>query len=182
MKNYIFNIGFNKSGTTSLTHALEILGIPSLHYNYKRKPLHDIISNNKKKKTNLFKGVDHIYQAFMDFSGEYYYQELYQQYPNSKFILTTRLFDDWFTSYMAMLKIVEPHRVKTRKQKKTTFAHAHNRYFVKGTEIRDFFKDKPSQFIELKICEGNGWKELCRFLNTPIPDVDFPWSNKTIDN
>lgn len=181
MKNYIFNIGLNKSGTTSLTHALEILGISSLHYTYKSTPLENIIYKNKKKNKNLFKGLDHMYQAFSDFAGERCYQELYQQYPNSKFILTTRPFNDWFESYISMVRIVMPYRLKTKKLKRITYENAHYRYFNTTQEIREFFKDKPGQFIELKICEGDGWKELCNFLSMPIPDVDFPWSNKTIE-
>ena len=29
---FIFNIGFERSGTTSLTEALNVLNIPTLHY------------------------------------------------------------------------------------------------------------------------------------------------------
>jgi hypothetical protein len=182
MKNFIFNIGLNKSGTTSLANALTLLGIPTLHYEYNGTEIHQIITKNKKKQRRLLNTLDYKYRAFLDFAGQLYYQDLYMQYPKSKFILTTRPFKDWLTSYIAMTEIASPELLSTPQLQKKTYTNAIYMYYDKTEEIRNFFKDKPNQFIELKICEGDGWKELCNFLNMPIPDVDFPWSNKTIDN
>jgi len=41
-----------------------------------------------------------------------------------------------------------------------------------------YFKDKPSQLLVMNIFEGDGWKELCRFLNKPVPNKPFPHKNK----
>lgn len=181
MKNYIFNIGLNKSGTTSLTHALKILQIFALHYDYKKIPLENIIAENREKNINLFKGLDHMYQAFSDFGGEHCYQELYYQYPNSKFILTTRPFKDWLNSLIAMKEVIYPEEFQSAEKQKQCYLDAIYTYYDKGNEIKNFFKDKSNQFIELKICEGHGWKELCNFLDVPIPEIPFPWINKTIE-
>jgi hypothetical protein len=45
-----------------------------------------------------------------------------------------------------------------------------------------YFKNNPN-FIVLDWEKGNGWKELCRFLEKPIPQCPFPhrlkWDQKT---
>ena len=182
MKNFIFNIGLNKSGTTSLANALIYLGIPTLHYEYNGIEIQKIITKNKKKQRRLLNTLDRKFNAFCDFTGEWHFQELYCQYPNSKFIFTTRPFKDWLSSYIKMKEITDPESFSTPQMEQLTYLNAIHRYFDQSNKIKNFFKDKPKQFIELKICEGEGWKELCIFLEKPIPDIPFPWANKTIEN
>lgn len=182
MKNYIFNIGLNKSGTTSLAKALTILGIPTVHHRHNSNEIHNTILKNKRKQRRLFNTLDRKYDAFLDFRGQFYYLDLYKQYPNSKFILTTRPFKDWLTSYIIMTELTAPELLSTLQAERQTYIHCVEMYYDKTEEIRNFFKDKPKQFLELKICEGEGWKELCTFLKKPIPDIPFPWANKTIEN
>jgi hypothetical protein len=32
----------------------------------------------------------------------------------------------------------------------------------------------------MNICDdGDGWEKLCKFLNKPIPDMEFPHENKS---
>lgn len=176
MTPYIFNIGSNRSGTRSLTEALCILGIKSLHYTLGDLNLHqDIVLKNLKKNQKLFESVDRDYQGFSDFVGENYYQILYEQYPNSKFILTTRPFNDWCRSYEQLL--VSERKIM-KKKLLTSYKNAINIYYNKGIEIRSFFLDKPDQFLEIKICSGQGWETLCPFLGVDIPHVPFPYLNK----
>jgi hypothetical protein len=45
--------------------------------------------------------------------------------------------------------------------------------------VRSFFRDKPPEkFLELRICDGEGWDKLCPFLGKGIPEIEFPISNK----
>ena len=181
MNKFVFNIGLNKSGTSSLTEALNILGIKSLHYKTEKGILLEkIISKNKKSNKNLFYSLDHIYQGFSDFGGENCYKDLYCQYPNSKFIFTTRYFPDWFNSYAYDIPKVFPKKFKTVEATRKQFIEASYHYFNKTKQIKKFFKDKPDQFLEMKICEGDGWHKLCPFLELDIPDVPFPHLNKNI--
>jgi hypothetical protein len=42
----------------------------------------------------------------------------------------------------------------------------------------DHFRDRPEDLLILDICGGEeGWKELCSFLDAPLPHVPFPKSN-----
>ena len=183
MKTYVFNIGLSRAGSTSLTKALNLLDIPTLHYftSNNKTRLKKIIERNKKFNKQLFAGIDDDYQGFSDFSGEHYYQTLYTQYPNSKFIFTTRPFSDWFKSYIILEKRIKPELFKTNESTKLMYTFAINKYFKRGKEIKNFFKDKTNQFLELKICEGEGWEKLCPFLDVDIPDCLFPHENKTLN-
>ena len=178
---YVFNIGFGRSGSSSLTAALNILGVPSLHFvldDNKDVRLEKIILKNKKRNKKLFCTLDQKYQGFSDFGGEKYYQILYEQYPNSKFIFTVRPFELWIKSYIHNEKRNFPERFRTKNSIYDQFFYASNKYFNMGKEIRNFFKDKPDQFLEMRICEGDGWQELCQFLGKDIPDIPFPHLNK----
>jgi hypothetical protein len=181
MKIYVFNIGLSRAGSTSLTTALNLLNIPTLHHlsTDNKTPFQKIIRKNKKKNKRLFAGLDEEYQGFSDFYGEAHYQTLYYQYPNSKFIFTTRPFLDWLNSYITLRKIVYPELFKNIETEKKVYEEAIHRYFNIGEEIRNFFKDKPEQFLELKICEGEGWEKLCLFLGVDILNCPFPYENKT---
>ena len=179
MKTYVFNIGFNRAGTTSLTAALNLLNIPTLHYRHGKTQLEKIIRKNDKRQKKLFYGLTQNYQGFSDFYGEAHYQTLYYQYPNSKFIFTTRPFLDWFKSYVVLKRELDFDLFDNNEREQLLYKTAIHRYFNIGKEIRYFFKDKPDQFLELKICEGEGWEKLCPFLNVDVPDFPFPYENKT---
>lgn len=175
---YVFNIGFNKSGTTSLCSALNILGIPSIHY-YSPNGLRikKIIEKNISSKKRLLESLDDKYFGFSDFSGQSYYQQLYDQYPNSKFIFTIRNADDW-------IKSLVNHKLNNREIHKREIGERNKkllkRYEKNSAEIREFFSPYKDQFLEMRICDGEGWEVLCPFLGLEIPSVPFPYENKTL--
>lgn len=184
---YVFNIGFNRSGTTSLNSALNILGIPSIHYSFnnsswfKNNPgeIEEIIRKNDLSGNRILHTLDDKYRGFTDFNGEVYFKDLYKQYPNSKFILTIRPPEDWLKSIIYMERSQNRFQPNTE-QEYMVFEKKINRYFTKRKEIRKFFKNKPSQFLEMNIVNGDGWEVLCPFLGLKIPDVPFPYENKTL--
>ena len=40
--------------------------------------------------------------------------------------------------------------------------------------VRDYFKDRPEDLLEMYICDGEGWGKLCSFLQAPRPEQEFP--------
>ena len=94
----IFCIGLNKTGTTSLHHALEILGFKSIHWrdNLTTTIKHEILKNYLKRK-DIITGYHH-YDAFSDWdlmgSSQYIFKEFERQYPNSYFIINIRNKED----------------------------------------------------------------------------------------
>ena len=103
----IFQIGFNKCGTTSFFKLFKQNGIPSVHYdngelantiynNYiNKKPLLD----SKYKKKVFFSDMENIYNPNkLLYIARDYYKQLDREYPNSKFILNIRARDKWLLS------------------------------------------------------------------------------------
>ena len=171
--NKIFGIGIGKTGTTSLAEALKILG---------------------------FQGADHPYpellQAFMldalDFGTDLpfstRFKEMDKLFPDSKFIMTVRTdINEWITS-------VENQHKKWPNEKMKQWALDYRQEMYGGlyfdrmnqfetraaheTEIISYFRKRPNDLLIMNIFEGDGWNELCSFLDVPIPDVPFPHLNK----
>ena len=57
MKNKVFCIGLNKTGTTSLNVALKILGFNSVHYIHNGKNIKNLIEDNYLKGLDIMKGL-----------------------------------------------------------------------------------------------------------------------------
>lgn len=166
---YVFNIGLNRAGTSSLNDALNYLGISSLHHRFKGERLTTIIKKNQEKGQRLFYGLEN-FTAFTDFSGWDYYKTLDEQYPNSKFIMTYRDLYSWLDSRERHVKthggIV--NRARWEKQ-----------YKEKIPEIFNYFRNRKD-FLIINIPEGEGWAKLCPFLGKPIPQVPFFHKNKSL--
>jgi len=179
--NKIFNIGFNKAGTSSLTRAMEILGFKSIHYLYRGKIISKIIRENEKKNKKLLNGMEN-YIFFSDCFWSEDYKKLDQQYPNSKFILTIREINSWVKSRERHLE-KEPN-LKEMQEKYPTcpWWNINKKEWVKFrlkyiSELKEYFKDRPEDFLIIDIPKGEGWEKLCSFLNLPIPDKPFPLLN-----
>lgn len=170
----IFNVDFNKSGTTSLSKAMEILGFKALHYTYNGKKIADIIQNNKENNKKLLDGLDD-YEFFSDFGGTKFYKELDKQYPCSKFILTIRELNSWLISK-------ERHAKKNPNYKSGLLKIDKNKWKMdreqKISELKEYFKDRPEDFLIIDIHGGDKWEKLCDFLSKPIPNKPFPFLNK----
>lgn len=171
---YIFNIGLNRAGTTSLAQALELLGIRTLHFRYRQRRLYEIIRENMQAKRPLLAGPDREYRAFSDFAGQYFFVQLDQCYPGSKFILTTRDLEGWLDSR-------ERKVIKNR----TNPSYRHNfldvdrerwtaEYHALHREAKAFFAGRSESLLVINITAGEGWRPLCDFLGVPVLDVPFP--------
>lgn len=173
---YIFNIGLNRAGTNSLCEALNILQIPTIHYKINNIELETIIKKNISNNENLFFGLDSKYRAFSHFNGEKYYELLYHQYPNSKFIFTDRDKEDYIKS--------ESWRHNEYKTDFLLYFDTEekaidilNKKYNKKYEILKFFEDKSENFLKINICDGDGWEKLCPFLNFRTLNIPFPFLN-----
>ena len=168
MTPYIFNIGLNRAGTNSLTEALNILGIPSIHYmSGDGRQLLKLANDNTCDNKNVFDSLDDVYRGFSDFAGEGFLEALYNQYPNSKFIFTNRDPDAWVKSKTFLWEVIK---------KEDPVECTIDDYNNKTKTIKEFFRDKPEGiFLEIDICDGDDlWGILCPFVDKDIPNIDFP--------
>ena len=176
--NKIFNIGLNKSGTTSLSVALELLGYKTIHLEKDGLRLFDIIRMNHQKKARLFYGLED-YDAYSDFVGQLVFKMIDSQYPASKFIITLRPLEDWLNSR-------EKHVLRNRRNPnyKHHFLQVDKPKWVKDRQIflseaANYFQNRKNDLLVINIPGGDGWEKLCPFLGIPIPKEKFPHENIT---
>ena len=198
--------GWGRTGTRSLKYALEILiGEPSYHMqnillNKKdAKIWHDSIfkHNETFDWEKIYKG----YGACLDFPSCNYYKELMKAYPEAKVILTVRDDESWIKSWNVLNnKVLKSFTFRfLAKVPHTSFKlqkDIHNKMILGPdgafkNSISD--EDRKKRFNEwnLSVIEyvlknrllvyqvKDGWSPLCNFLNVPVPDIPFPYKNKT---
>ena len=176
MSEKIFGIGYPKTATSSLALALEILDYRGFH---DAVELVEAYRNKNLKNSEFLKKGD----AFIG-SIAFFYRELYELYPDAKFILTVREENKWLDSARRHFKFVVPWK-RTNKYIMTRIfsdlTHFSEEIFLKcykehNRKIKEFFRNKGNLLI-MDICNGDGWEKLCPFLGKAVPDIDFPKVN-----
>jgi len=163
----IFGIGLTRTGTTSLTEALKILGYSAVHC-----PM-------------SYEEIDK-YDASTDTAVAARFEFLDLLYPNSKFILTTRDIDSWIESASSLQRSCDDPlwKLETRsilwkslvfdKEKFTQGYHKHH------SKVLEYFKDRKQDLLVLDLEDINKFKKLCNFLNKPLIDSEYPNLNKRL--
>lgn len=165
----VFCIGFNKTGTTSIGRALELLGYRNSSFNkivwekyYLKNKVDKVL-----KFTAKFDSLDDL-----PWLKEDMIPILDKTFPNSKFIYLTREEGAW---------------------KKSLYTWSYNRFgehadidnslkeFRKHTEfVLDYFKERSKdEFIILDIKDPKGFKKLASFLGKTCSQDYFPHFNKS---
>jgi len=200
----VFCIGFPKTGTTSLETALRRLDYRVCNGDYsdnKTNYLTGLYLNGDHEEIDRM--ICH-YDAFADlpWGGTQLYRYLKDRYPDAKFIHTLRETESWYRSLEGMVNQLGSHPDETfdkfheagryglvyylRKEFGIETMEGHeaairSQYERRTEEVREFFKDRPKDFLELEITGGDGWETLCNFLGTEIPDEPFPRANQATE-
>ena len=167
----IIGIGLPKSGTTSLKTALHKLGF---------------------QPGGALKYDDPDAEVFV---GDYNllpierYRVLDMKYPDAKFILTLRESPEvWYNSVYNWAERFKDN-AGLKKQRKSMYGYEMpvrdpliEQYITHAESVYQYFEYRYHAKIKDKlliVCweYGDGWEELCGFLNKPIPDVPFPHKN-----
>lgn len=173
----IFQIGFNKCGTRSISAFLTANGIPTVHF--KRGNLARALANNLKNGYAPLNGIDQ-WVGYTDMQmvssssvveGCRFFRQLAAYYPNSYFILNTRDKDRWIKSrqnhgngfyaerYRKGMKFETIDQVLDRWSEEWDQHHA---------EVQEFFKDQPEKLLIYNI-EIDNPDRLVEFL---APDFE----------
>lgn len=165
IKHKCWGIGLGRTGTTSFCAALRILGYKNVFHN----PSFELLRVADGGADN---GVT-IYFKYLDY-----------KFPQSKFVLTVRDVEEWAQS---MKYITEKFPVTSRdmdeqiKRRMILYDSVDFNYdkFINGyyrhcDSVRNYFRDRPEDLLEMNIIAGEGWEKLCPFLDLPIPNVPFP--------
>lgn len=89
----ILGAGLSKTGTSSLHHALQILGYTSIHFDEER--LVDVLDGSNASPD--FRRYDDV-DAVLDLPAAIFYEEILAAYPDCLCILTVRDEDAWWKS------------------------------------------------------------------------------------
>lgn len=172
----VFGIGFNKTGTTTLAACLRKLG--RRHTSASLELLRDVLAG---RFASLFAVADQ-FDSFEDWPWPLAFRELDSRYPGSRFILTRRRdAATWFDSLAAMARRNGPTEMR-----RLIFGHAMPAaapevfmaaYDAHCAAVREHFRDRPGDLLEVCWEEGDGWRELCQFLGEPVPAEPFPHVN-----
>ena len=181
----VFGIGLAQTGSSSLNAALQLLGYTTLMHDSSLVPF--LFEDPSEYQ---FSGrYDHV-DAVLDVPTAAYYRQMLKEYPDAKFILTTREQHSWYRSFRlhmssiyALFRGYLPYRLKAmfehvygsateRKDTWMTHYNDHNKHVV---------EDIPSsQLLVMELSSGDGWNKLCAFLSrsdgpcSADSDVPFP--------
>ena len=173
---YVFGIGLNKTGTRSLHEALEVLGWRGLHWDGPRSKFR--VGAAAQEGVPL---LTHLgdFDAFTDIlSLSTRFDQLDQQYPGSRFVLTVRDEASWLESRR---RHVERNQAEAAAGRYTgDFLQVDLEGWAAERQahhdrVRTHFADRPESLLEMDIGAGDGWELLCPFLGLDVPEVAFPW-------
>lgn len=176
MSEKIFGIGYPKTAGSSLALALKILDYKVFHDPVE---LVEAYRNKNLENSEVLKKGDAFIGAIA-----FFYRELYELYPDAKFILSVREDNKWLGSARRHFKFVAPWK-KTNKYIMTKMfsglTHFSGETFLKcykehNEKVKEFFRNKENLLI-IDICNGEGWEKLCPFLGKSLPDNNFPKVN-----
>ncbi len=171
IKHRAWGIGLGRTGTTSFCNSLRVLGYEHVVHN------------------PVFEQLAQLDGA-ADNGCTIFYKYLDYKFPGSKFILLTRSLKPWLDSaeyihghqpvdrcedLVIMRRMLLYGTVVFERDKFIETWHRHHE------EVRNYFKDRPHDLLEMDITAGEGWEKLCPFLDLPIPDQPFRNANKRLD-
>jgi len=196
----VIGAGFGRTGTHSLGLALEQLGFGPCYnmHEVAKNPGHRelwnrIIDGKQVDWHSLFSS----YKSTVEWPGVAFFEEIFQQFPDAKVILTLRDPESWYESvqntiFEALeLSAHNPDLGKRESQGLTrrlileyTFG---NRYWEKEhvievyrNHIQRVIKVVPQERL-LQYDVKDGWKPLCDYFQKSIPVEPFPRLNERSD-
>ncbi len=184
----VFGIGLAKTGTQSLTDALAILGYKAIHYS----PCFRI---SRGVPVFSWSWWLNRYNAHSDVPVAFFFKEIDQRFPDSKFILTTRPESVWldscrrhFTARREQLDNQDnrfrPAMILDRTIYGSSVFDESKFLAAYQSHIRavcEHFNNRNSLLVtdvtDKSIDGETKWGGLCEFLDKRVPDVPFPHSN-----
>jgi len=192
----LIGAGFGRTGTMSLKHAIEALGVGRCYHMMEvaQNPRHArewdrVADGSRDRWDDLFDG----YAATVDWPACRYWRELSEHYPEARVLLTVRDPEAWYESVsQTLLPIMQTGQMPGASEPNVVLAMA--RKTVLQRTFDDRFEDRDHALAvferhnqavrgafdsdRLLVYEaGDGWEPLCEFLGLDVPDDPFPHLN-----
>jgi hypothetical protein len=175
-----FGIGLNKTGTRSLAEAMRILGFRTLHKG--DHATSQLVERAASEGLPLLAYIGEQYDAYFDVDSIVRrYADLDQQYPRSRFILTTRALDGWLVSREKHVRANQERAARGEYDgawltiDRDDWADEWHRHHA---SVRAYFADRPDDLLVIDITSGEGWDKVAPFVGRPVPRRPFPWQNQ----
>jgi hypothetical protein len=175
----IFCIGQIRTGTTTFGDACEILGFERKGWNERA---HAVMERGwiNGEVEELYRRVESC-EVLEDLPWPLVYREMAEHYPDARFVLTRRKSTRvWYRSAVRHTRAMAPywgHEVifgdELAENDPAGWKSVYRNHL---RDVREFFAGSD-RFLEVCWERGDGWPELCGFLDVPVPDVPFPHSH-----
>lgn len=181
----VFCIGLSRTGTTSITVALNELGYAAHHQ------CHALVEHDAQGKPRVNRYWASALDAHADIAPATIFQELMTAYPNARFVLTLREPRAWSR---AMVRFCSKFRLLlTCPPVSTMFDDIYGAgwptygeddwarvYAAHEARVAKAFANAPHRLLRLNIMGGDGWGELCDFLDEPRPPHATPFPHADV--
>jgi hypothetical protein len=179
----IFGIGLNKTGTTSLYKAVQLLGFRALHDGRR-------INSNLEKAIRLDKSLFRYSRPRVLFAHAFFdlppiihnFDVVHRQFPDASFILSTRDFDAWLDSREKHVRRNQERAavgtytgsfLDVDREGWTEEWHRHHE------RVARYFSGREERLLTIDVTAGEGWDRLAPFLGTEPPLAPFPFLNRS---
>jgi hypothetical protein len=199
INNKIICVGQPKTGTKTLKQIFEQLGkkVSGDPQCFIKNNIEYVTVNNIPIDTNnFFNNISYLdknlemFDFFHDVPYSFNYELIDKQYPDSKFILTIRHEEDWFTSLInyqykpnasskCLLNAIYHHEIILNEHKEEVI-ELYRKY---NNDIITYFKDIPEKLLIINLCDKNKNKydiiqKISGFTNLKISNnFVFPHTN-----
>ena len=195
----LIGAGLGRTGTLSLKAALERVGYGPCYH------MIEVLTAPERGRhwleetpdgSHHWDAIFRGYRATVDWPAAAFWRELVERYPDAKVLLSLRDADRWYDSVMNTIYPVMTRALpedapetlqdfhemvytlifeRTFQGRLADRAHAkrvfeeHNRAVIEAVPASRLLVYQP----------GDGWEPICRFLDVPVPQQDFPHLNDT---
>ena len=195
----LIGAGLGRTGTLSLKAALERIGYGPCYHGIELIVAPErgrLWLEQTQSGSHDWDGIFHGYRATVDWPAAAFWRELVERYPDAKVLLSLRDADRWYDSVMntiyPLMTQGPPKNAPEilHKFHEMLYALIFERTFEGRLKDRDHAKrvfEEHNQSVidavpasKLLIYQpGDGWEPICRFLEKPVPNEDFPHVNDT---
>ncbi|MEO0752163.1 MAG: sulfotransferase [Pseudomonadota bacterium] len=176
----VFLIGFGRTGTKSVSHALRDAGLSVLDLRAERLNRTKLVRFWAHRDYDALRALADKYDVVEDHPWPMLYRELDEWFPDARFIFMHRDADLWLNSILKHTERRGPSENKLHVFGLDTpvghEAHYQSIFAAHRRAVRTYFDGHP-RFLEVDLSEETAQARIAAFLD--LPEFDLPHRNKS---